>query len=249
MKNKTFSLLMLSLLFLALTGVSAFAQNKLFQQPKRLLLLGDTLEETNENPRLMKEYFYPLGWSKDGKFAYYLEPPDEACGCYFGEIYIVDLKTDKILWSKKYEGQMDKPEDLKSTWKKFQKLFSQKLNQYGIVAAKNFTLLGENFEANGDSFKIDYFADVNLDEDPYNSKGSIAVKMVSATKGKKTLYQKTFKGENNAGILASSLGGVLKSPFESRVAVIRVDTQRGWEGPPHVTKISVVGADLNKGFK
>lgn len=249
MKQKTFSLLMLSLLVLALTGVSAFAQNKLFSQPKRLLLLGDTTEETNENPRLMKEYFYPIGWSKDGKFAYYLEPPDEACGCYFAEIYIVDLKTDKVLWTKKYEGDMEKPEDLKSTWKKFQKLFSQRLNQYGIVAAKNLTLLGETFEANGDSFTIDYFADVNLDEDPYNSKGSITVKIISTNKGIKTLYQKTFKGENNAAILGSSLGGVLKSPFESRVAVIRVDTQRGWEGPPHVTKISVVGADLNKGFK
>lgn len=249
MKQKTFSLLMLSLLFLALTGVSAFAQNNLFSQPKRLLLLGDTTEETNENPRLMKEYFYPIGWSKDGKFAYYLEPPDEACGCYFGEINIVDLKTDKVLWTKRYEGEMDKPEDLKSFWKKSRKMISQKLNQYKIQAGKNFTLLGGTFEANGDSFKIDYFADVNLDEDPYNSKGTIAVKIISANKGKKTLYQKTFKGENNAGILDSSLGGVLKSPFESRVAVIRVDTQRGWEGPPHVTKISVVGADLTKGFK
>ncbi|MBX7172481.1 MAG: hypothetical protein K1X72_16050 [Pyrinomonadaceae bacterium] len=249
MKQKSFLLLMLAVLFLTFAGTTNFAQNKSFSQPKRLLLLGDTPEETNENPRLMKEYFYPIGWSKDGKFAYYLEPPDEACGCYFGEIYIVDLRTDKVLWTKKYEGDMEKPEDLKSTWKKFQKLFSQKLNQYKIQAGKTFTLLGEAFEANGDSFKIDYFADVNLDEDPYNSKGSITVKMVSNKKGKKNLYQKTFKGENNAGILGSSLGGVLKSPFESRVAVIRVDTQRGWEGPPHVTKISVVGADLNKGFK
>ncbi|MEK7724504.1 MAG: hypothetical protein AAB336_09170 [Acidobacteriota bacterium] len=249
MKQKTFLLFMLALLVLAFTEVSTFAQNKLFPQPKRLLLLGDTLEETNENPTLMKEYFYPIGWSKDGKFAYYLEPPDEACGCYFGEIYIVDLKTDKILWTKKYEGDMEKPEDLKSYWKKSRKLISQKLNQYKIQTGKNFTLTALPLNFGGEAIKVDYISDVKLTDDAYSSIGDIAVKLVSAKRGEKTIFKKHYEGENNAGVLDSQLGGVLRSPFESRVAVIRVDTQRGWEGPPHVTKISVIGADLTKGFK
>jgi hypothetical protein len=249
MRQKTFSLFILALFVLAFTVVSTFAQNKLFLQPKRMLLLGDTLEETNENPTLMKEYFYPIGWSKDGKFAYYLEPPDEACGCYFGEIYIVDLKTDKVLWTKRYEGDMEKPEDLKSYWKKSQKFISQKLYQYKIQAGKNFTLAALPLNFGGEAIKVDYFADVNLNDDAYSSKGNIVVKLVSDKRGEKTIFKKHYEGENNVGVLDSELGGVLKSPFESRIAVIRVDTQRGWEGPPHVTKISVTGSDLSKGFK
>jgi hypothetical protein len=47
--------------------------------------------------QLVPESFYPIGWSRDGNFAYYLEPVDEACGCYFAQLFILDLKTYRIL--------------------------------------------------------------------------------------------------------------------------------------------------------
>ena len=47
---------------------------------------------------LSTDAFYPIGWSRDGKFAYYFEPVDEECGCYFAELAIMDLRTDKVLW-------------------------------------------------------------------------------------------------------------------------------------------------------
>lgn len=55
--------------------------------------------------QLMPETFYPVGWSRDGKFAYYLEPVDEACDCYFAKLFILDLKTDRVLWSFNYSSE------------------------------------------------------------------------------------------------------------------------------------------------
>jgi hypothetical protein len=47
----------------------------------------------------------------------------------------------------------------------------------------------------------------------------------------------------------AELVGSLISPFEPRAVVIMVETHRGWEGPPHVTEIRIVGATLTTGFK
>src|SRR5262249_9281423 len=84
------------------------------------------------------EKFFPIGWSKDGKFAYYVEPIDEACGCYFGKLVIVDLKTDAVLWQFDYsseetdESRTKKPKSLRALWNVNRKLFSSKLTENNI---------------------------------------------------------------------------------------------------------------------
>lgn len=247
------SKLYLSLLFLiAVFGqLTVFAQGKLFSQPKHLLLEGEETVVNEDGFRtLLREKFYPIGWSKDGKFAYLTEPPDEACGCYFVEIYIVDLQTDKVLWSEKYNSEGDKkPDTLKGYWQKNQRKLSQKLNQYKIISSKSFSHLQTSFKSKSDSFKVDLFSDVKLGDDAYSSEGKVEIKLISSQKGEKTLYQEVYQGENYKGVMDAEVGGVLRSPFEDRIAVILSQTQRGWEGPPHITRISIVGADLTKGFK
>jgi len=47
----------------------------------------------------------------------------------------------------------------------------------------------------------------------------------------------------DAGVL-----GVLKSPFEPRVAVIGMEVMKGWGGPPHTGDLRIVGASLNTPF-
>lgn len=248
MRQKRLLFLILALAFLQ---VSVFAQGKLFSQPKHLLLLGENLVENEDDyNRLLREKFYPIGWSKDGKFAYLTEPADEACGCYFAEIFIVDLRSDKVLWSGKYtsEGE-NKPDNLKDHWRKNQKRFSNKLNQYKIIQSKNFANLTESFTSKNDSFQVDLFSDVKLSDDAYSSEGKVEIKLISPQKGEKTLYQQVYQGENFKGIMGAGIGTILRSPFEERIAIVLSQTQRGWEGPPHITRITIVGADLNKGFK
>ena len=66
--------------------------------------------------------------------------------------------------------------------------------------------------------------------------------------GKKTLFSKSYTDDMYASPLDVGVIGALKSPFENRVAVVMIEINRGWEGPPHTADISIVGADLVKGF-
>ncbi len=43
--------------------------------------------------------------------------------------------------------------------------------------------------------------------------------------------------------------GYLKSPLEPRVAIILVEIYRGYEGPPHVGGVRIVGASLDNRFQ
>ena len=235
------------LIILAAGQISA---QKIYNAPIRLALNGDAKgEEESPDKLLLLEKFYPIGWSKDGKFAFYTEPADEACGCYFAELIIQDTRTDKILWQKKYDSENGGADDLQKYWAKSRKEFSRRLVQYGIVPNKNFALLDSPLKTADDNVNIDLFSDVKLTEDAYNSKGIVILKLLSKQKGAKTVYQKTYNGKGYDGIMNAELGGILLSPFEPRIAVILVETRRGWEGPPHTTNIKIVGATLNGGFK
>ena len=228
--------------------------NSTYGIPSRLSLKGDENGGGEESPdKLLLEKFYPLGWSKDGKFAYYTEPADEACGCYFANLIIQDMRTDKVVWSYTNVNQDfgDNPpeETIKSFWKKHQKEFSRRLAQFRIVAGNDFKLLNSPLETVNDSIKIDFFSDVKLTEDAYNSKGNVILKLISGKKGAKTVYRKSYSGTGSAGIINIGIGGVLLSPFEPRTAIVLVETRRGWEGPPNITQIKIVGANLTDGFK
>ena len=130
MKKKNLLLLPLAVLLFAFSQTSVLGQSKLFSQPKHLLLPGEKPVENEEVfMALLREKLYPIGWSKDGKFAYLTEPPDEACGCYFVSIFIVDLRTDKILWTEKYDNDGNrKPDNLKDFWRKIKKIFKNSIS-------------------------------------------------------------------------------------------------------------------------
>ena len=102
--------------------------------------------------RLYTDGFFPIGWSRDGKFAYYSEPVDEECGCYYAELTIVDLRTDKIVWEFKNKPQdrMDEKgqpiaDDMRKLWTRNEKLFTEKLREHNIQQVPRFALLPATF--------------------------------------------------------------------------------------------------------
>jgi len=237
-------------LFLAVLFIGEFnASAQTYSAPKRLLLKGDKVRENFESRSLIKELFYPIGWSKDGKFAFYVEPPDEACGCYFGHLVIQDLRTDKILWEKNYEGSESVEENLQTTWRKHQKEFSRKLAEYGIVAQKSFVRQPGAFKYQKDLLTPELINNVKSDGSGVEVSGKLLVQLISKQQGKKTLYERTFDPKEFDPFIDAELSGSLLSPFEPRAAVIVVETLRGYEGPPHTTRIRVIGAALTAGFK
>jgi hypothetical protein len=223
--------------------------NVLYAEPARFMLKGDgNADKETGTAALLREQFYPIGWSKDGKFAYYVEPADEACGCYFGELVIQDMRMDKILWQRDYNSD-GKPEDtLKKYWAKNRKEFSRKLAQYGIVAQKRFTLQNS---------KINYQKDVLIPEIKVNTAvdnedkvaGNVLLQLISKQRGRKTIYEKKFDPKKYEGFRGAETAGGLLSPFEPRAAIIMVETYRGWEGPPNITQIRIVGTSLTTGFR
>lgn len=210
----------------------------------------------HEYPQLIAEKFFPIGWSRDGKFAYYVEPVDEACGCYFAALVIQDLRTDKILWEFKYnqgketddEGNMPPEDSIEKLWAKNQKLFSQKLKENGIQATSGLKLLGNKFANGGRSYTASVEKVFANDDDGTPRIKKVSTFLSSSKLGKKNIYSESFEPDLFAAPLNAAAVGALKSPFENRTAIILIVVRRGWEGPPHTADVRIVGADLLKGF-
>jgi hypothetical protein len=204
------------------------------------------------------ENFYPIGWSKNGNFAYYIEPVDEACGCYFAKLVILDLKSDKVLWEFEHQGDFidddkkaGKPYSLSTMWRANRKLFSGKLREYGIEPQGATRLFTFPATYEGDRLTADFKARwrEGLGEDAriYGVVGHLSLQLNSQQKGKKTVLDYTYADE--AIPLYVGMLGYVKSPFEPRIAVILMEIHRGWEGPPNVGNVKIVGAHLATGFK
>ena len=244
------------LLTITLLAVTCFVANAQtdgsYEQPARLKLRGMGEPKTDEGSNIMPESFYPIGWSADGKFAYYVEPPDEACGCYFGTLVIQDLKTDKILWEDKYNGgETSAPEKLETItehWKTQQKLFSKKLAEFGIKPESKFSLDFPAFKYQKDLLTPKLVSLVKNDDGLY-ARGTLRITLSSKSKGRKTIYERKFDPKVVSGFLGAEIMGTLVSPYEARAAIVVVEKLRGYEGPPHTTRVRVVGATLTTGFR
>jgi hypothetical protein len=207
--------------------------------------------------QLAPESFYPIGWSSDGKFAYYLEPVDEACDCYFAKLFILDLKTDKVLWSFAYNSeaideakQEGRPYSLDTLWNANRQLFSDKLREHSIEPLAQFRLLSFPANHRGQSItatlRIIEKKGLSNDERPYGIIGKATLRLSSSRLGKKTILDHSYA---ESLPLHVGLLGYVKSPFEPRIAVVLMKVIRGWEGPPHTGRVQIVGASFEDGFK
>jgi hypothetical protein len=207
---------------------------------------------------LIVERFYPIGWSRDGKLAYYVEPGDEACGCYFAKLIIKDLKSDKVLWQFDYDSsdlqdtmKNRTPESLAALWRYKRDLFNSKLREHNIVAPARFALSMFPAIYEGDQLTADLKTKEATREEQEQSLGvikSALLQLSSKRKGRKTIFEQTYKTDESLPLDMKVLG-YLKSPFEPRVAVVMAEVWRGYEGPPHTTHTTVVGSTLDTGFK
>ena len=209
-----------------------------------------------EYNRLYVDGFYPIGWSRDGKFAYYIEPVDEACGCYFAELIIQDLRTDKIVWHFKNdpESRVDKdgaplPDDMRKLWKRNERAFAEKLRENGIVQQARFTFLPSTFTISGRRYVAKLSKISGDDGDGLTRIKKLTLQFTAPRLGTKILFTEEYKGDQMyTSPLDAAVAGVFKSPFEDRVAVIMLNVQRGWEGPPHTVDFRIAGAHLFNGF-
>lgn len=253
------TIMLLTIVGLLPTRAQVSRQGTLFVQPAELRaarslrrLFPGYYGKSFPQEELITENLYPIGWSRDGKFAYYTEPGDEACGCYFAKLLITDLVNDKVLWSFEYNGYDDqdnpKYRGMRDLWRKNRKLFSDKLNQYGIIAQRPFTLLRFPTNHAGDQLSANLKIEEVKDEEQrnYSRIKKATLQINSLRGGAKIVHEEAYP---EYGPLDIKVLGYLKSPYEPRAAVIMIEVWRGYEGPPHRTNIQVAGSSLTTRFK
>jgi hypothetical protein len=253
----------LILIVICIFAATAGATAQTYGIPKRLPLERAAKREfpkwnvtAARYPGLIPETLFPIGWSRDGKFAYYFEPVDEACGCYFANLIIQDMRTDKVLWEFKYrqddliddKGEMPPEDTIGKLWRKNGKLFSEKLREHAIVAGTSL-LLGKSFVASDRPYTAKAIKKMGKDPDMGSERvDKLTFTLTSPELGTKSLYSADHSKEEYWFMLDAGVVGVIKSPFEDRVAIVGMEVNRGWEGPPHVGDVQIVGADLKTGF-
>lgn len=249
-------LIILSLFVVLLLTWPASAQETTFKNPVAVKLRVNRRDYNRQSigGSFEVENFYPVGWSKDGKFAYYIEPVDEACGCYFGRLVIVDLKNDKTVWQFDYTSEDEtetskKPKTLAALWAANRKLFSAKLNENKIEPQRVASVLPFPVIYKTDRVTANLSVErkhVSEEDRIYGDVARVRVELNSRQNGKKTVLDEKY---TEAMPLYVGMLGYLKSPLEPRVAIILVEIYRGYEGPPHVGNVKIAGAALDKNFR
>ncbi|MBX3281535.1 MAG: hypothetical protein KF756_03570 [Acidobacteria bacterium] len=206
-------------------------------------------------PQLLSAKFYPIGFSRDGKFAYAYEPVDEACGCYFANIVIQDLKTDKTLWELDFDqgelmdgkGEMLPIDTLPKVWKYKSKLINSKLREHKIVAG-NLSMVRADFDHARRSFAVSLDIERGTDDVDISRITKATVSLTASGIGSKVVFSSSYDKVLFINPLDASVLGAVKSPYEDRIAILLIEVRRGYEGPPHITQIKIIGADLKSGF-
>jgi len=209
--------------------------------------IPNELPYLNTKNDLILERIYPIGWSKGGNFAYISLPPDEACGCLFFDVLIIDMKTDKILWHLEYndEGSGD---NLNSAWWKHKNQIISKLKEFSIIPQQRMVL--QNFPFQNESFTFKKDLKVEYQTDPDFGFDVIKKIKLSIERSDKTTKQIVHFVEKEYPMsLRADVLGLLKSPFENRVAILMMSEQRGYEGPPNTVHLQFAGCDLHEGFQ
>ena len=191
--------------------------------------------------------FYPIGWSKDGLFAYVIEPADEAAGLYFFKLIIQNMISDKEVYRWEPEEDPEKG-SIKQMWKDYQMTFAAALNEHKIIPQNDIKLLGTEFNTEDGKYKVTIENQMETDPDfGFEVVKSTNIDIKSSELGTKRIYSYTEKDYNQC--LGRIVQGVIKSPYEKRVAVLVKEELRGYEGPPNVVREFLVGADLERSFK
>lgn len=192
--------------------------------------------------------FYPIGWSRDGKFAYLLEPLVGERDGHYLEFYIQDMESDKTLW--KWTNMDDAIENLgfERTWRKERHLFTKKLNDYRIYPIKHDRLSSIPISESGitHSFHLD-----NTYTSTDESLRLAGVRVIRRTNGgnKKILHSRVYTDEyGKSDVISNAIVGCLRSPFEPRVALLYTRTILGWHGGADEVSFTLIGSQLPSNY-
>lgn len=249
MKNKKLFVLILVLVFAfgCKTGQNNNGENLDTDIVEEEYFFPEELTYNQSVSEVLVDKFYPIGWSKDGNFAYILEPADEGLGNYMFGVVIINLVSDEVIWDWYTDPIVDEELYREDVWKKHYDEFKEALNENGITQVRKIKLEDTYFTYNKKDFVVRLENETEKDPD-------INIELISGSKiyikspdlGEKLVAEEKYE---SSMILGQQISGCLISPFEDRVVVILKTERWGYEGPPNVVEFEVYGANLSTGFK
>jgi len=208
--------------------------------------IPDELIYNDKSDDFLIDKIYPIGWSKDGKFAYIIEPADEGSGFYLFELIVFDVVNNKITWS--WKPDESEEGDLETTWKSNYEHFKESLNKFEVVQEDNFELQKGKTTFKGNEYQI--VLDTKTETEPdfgFNVIKELKVSFTSVELGTKEIFK--HKENDFSMVVGAFVPGYLLSPYDGRVVVICQMERWGYEGPPNVVFFELIGSDLLRGFK
>lgn len=196
---------------------------------------------------VIPDRFYPIGWSKNGNFAYIIEPADEGLGNYMMGVVVISLISDEVIWDWWTEPGVDEELYREEIWKDNYDEFKENLNEYGIIQQRDMELLDDYFVYD----KQDFILRIEVERNDDNAMGIETVALSktylkSPQLGEKLVAEKIYE---ESMILGQQVVGCFVSPYEERIAIVIKSERWGWEGPPNIVEYEIIGSNLLTGFQ
>ncbi|MEE9273081.1 MAG: hypothetical protein V3U57_07445 [Robiginitomaculum sp.] len=214
-----------------------------------------SLKSSFKQRPFITDKFCPLGYNASGKIAFISIFDTGPSGIIHIETIIQDLITDKVVWKDVFrtgEGAatMDMDADFSNFWRDHQALIYENMQSNGITPSKDFHFNTGDIHHKSDILTYTINNDIAMSTSMWKMKmvRQSAVFLLSKNKGKKRIAK--FKHDDPSYILgAAPIGYIALGDDSKRVGIIFSQVKRGWEGPPHTIEYSVIGANLDTGFK
>jgi len=197
----------------------------------------------NNDTNLIRDHFYMIGWSEDGKLAYVNEPGDEACGCYFMDLYVQDAGQGKILYRYHFTNE-DQPDgkrsndNLTSVWRQKEKIFTDSLNYYGIIPG-NFILKPEAIAKTGRGVLRASVSKTAVFNKDWNINTVPEYRLLlHGHDNVLSLYTSTAAEKTNP-LMDVYPAAIITAPSGNYAAVVLARQYNGWEGPPCTLRYEV----------
>ncbi|MCW5801209.1 MAG: hypothetical protein KIT31_02255 [Deltaproteobacteria bacterium] len=203
--------------------------------------------DAHRGPRFLADRIYIFGRSET-RIAYLVEPADEACGCYFAQIIVKDLVTGEVIWKDSYDSGELSPsnttqlKNLDQLWRARGADWEKHLAEHGIRREPTIVEL-ETLPTDGTSApRFEIHTDEVDDQSPegYAHVTSYRVDLVTADQTT-TIARSTSPDPR---LLHVDIPGYMAARNHGPAAVLLHQRVRGWEGPPSVSRLDVVGAHI-----
>jgi hypothetical protein len=215
-------------------------------------------------PHLIRSGLVPLGWSRDGKFAYAIEEETEAADCDSFEVLVQDLRDGGTHWHGAYGSRGENPDgqrpldehvevqgpeegpecdgQVRKVWDKYRQRWFEAFTPLGIEPLERARY---RRGTKGEGFTLHVRESKERTRNEFDIEYPLERRVELVTRsGTTVLYRDVRKPNDHGAPMDLKVLGFVRSPFERRMAVVLGEHLRGWEGFPYVVRLRVVGAEL-----